>query len=34
MKNVGIQFEWHDAGEARLDGAGKPEFPKLSTKLV
>jgi hypothetical protein len=32
MTRVGIQFEWRDAGEVRLDIAGKPEFPRLTTK--
>src|SRR5207248_2809468 len=28
--NIGIQFEWREVGEVRLDLAGKLEFPKLS----
>jgi hypothetical protein len=27
---VGVQFQWSEAGEIRLDCVGKPEFPKLS----
>jgi hypothetical protein len=29
---VGVEFQWHDAGEVWLDAGGKPEFPKLSAR--
>jgi hypothetical protein len=29
---IGLDFQWNDAGDVRLDIRGKPEFPKLSVK--
>jgi hypothetical protein len=30
MTNIGIEFDWRDAGEVRLEGSDKLEFPRHS----